>query len=209
MVYSSSNTRSHDNVTQATPGHWTTVQSGSPGLPLDLPDRLTALDDIEGWWVGNSYFVGTNTASIHSAHWISTWLRSGRFLHPITQTLFGGPYGVVWAVLVLLRMHSTHVALTNNLAHPYPKRYKLTCHQTSLLEEDTWWLLGLLLQSVTAINTRCLLNLETLNMETPDKTQFQCMEKYVGEHRDVSRTSTFSLMANGHATCLRRRRCRY
>lgn len=79
--------------TQATIGQWKAIQAGSPGLPEEPPERLTCLDDIDGWWIDDSYFLDKASPNVHSAHQISTWLRSDRFVHPITKTLFGGPYG--------------------------------------------------------------------------------------------------------------------
>lgn len=167
-------------------GHWKEVQHDSPGLPAEPPERLTSLDDIEGWWIDESYFLDKDTSSVHSAHRISTWLRSSCFVHPITDTIFGGPYGIKWAVLVLIRMHCTMAALAQNQRHPYRKRYRPSRHQTALLEADTRWILEALLNSVGTIDRYASTSIQPLNIRPPPIHSFQRAERLLDDESEVS-----------------------
>jgi hypothetical protein len=75
-------------------------------IPEEYPGSQSSVEAIGGWELPNEYYQGRNAANDYSMSTFSKWLRSGVLNHRPTNTLMGGPYGVKWAVLILLRAFS-------------------------------------------------------------------------------------------------------
>jgi hypothetical protein len=65
------------------------------------------VEAIGSWELPDEYYKGAHAANDYSMMTFSTWLRSGILSHRLTKTLFSGPYGLKWAVLILLCVYSS------------------------------------------------------------------------------------------------------
>jgi hypothetical protein len=92
-------------------------------FPEDLPGARSSIDAMHGgdWWLPEEFF-SEGADGPFGARKFSDWLQAGTMLHPPTETLLGGPYGLKWPVLHLLRAHWTLVNIQNG--GPYGRRNK-------------------------------------------------------------------------------------
>lgn len=175
--------------TQPTAAHWKEIQAGIPVLPDAAPDRLASMDEIGGWWVDEAFFVEKEATGDHSGHRLSTWLRSGCFRHPITGTMFGGPYGSKWAVLALIRFHWTFAALAKGVKHPYQKKPKPSHNHFTRLEEDSRWLIEQIVVSVYRVSQLKLESPTPLDIQTPSFSDFHLAEPIQLDESEVRKAA--------------------
>lgn len=83
-------------------GGWKTVYETSMYMPADLPKADDSMSYLAGWSLPAELF-GRSPDPRWSIQTLSRWLRSGIWVHKLTGTLFGGPYGLKWAVLLITR----------------------------------------------------------------------------------------------------------
>jgi hypothetical protein len=105
------------------------------------------------WWLPKQFFTEGADAPF-GARMFSDWLHAGTLLHPPTKTLLGGPYGLKWPVLHLLRAHWMLLNVHNG--GPYGRRTKAghdVAEQLQIVNSDILWLLGQLQESAIKLST--------------------------------------------------------
>jgi hypothetical protein len=105
------------------------------------------------WWLPEQFFSEGPDAAF-GVHTFSHWLRAGTILHLPTEILLGGPYGLKWPVLHLVRTHWTLVNLHNG--GPYGRRTKAghdVAEALQIVNSDILWLLGHLRESAIKLST--------------------------------------------------------
>jgi hypothetical protein len=124
-------------------------------FPGELPGTRSGIEAMNGgdWWMPEQFFTEGPDA-LFGARTFSHWLRGGTILHPPTQTLLGGPYGLKWPVLHLVRAHWTLVNVQNS--GPYGRRTKAgndVAENLQIVNSDILWLLGHLRESAIKLST--------------------------------------------------------
>jgi hypothetical protein len=76
-----------------------------PYFTEEYPDPQSGIEILGGWEFPSEYYHGTQASNDYSMQSFSKWLRSGILNHRLTSMLMGGPYGLKWAVLILLRAY--------------------------------------------------------------------------------------------------------
>jgi hypothetical protein len=76
-----------------------------PYFPKEYPGPQSSVEILGGWELPNNYYHGPQASNDYSMQTFSTWLCLGILNHRLTSTLMGGPYGLKWAVLILLRAY--------------------------------------------------------------------------------------------------------
>jgi hypothetical protein len=136
-------------------GHWRHMANECPYFPAELLGVRGSIEAMYGgdWWLPEQFF-SEGTEGPFGARTFSDWLHAGTVLHPPTETLLGGPYGLKWPVLHLLRAHWTLVNLQNG--GPYGRRTKAGYDIGEVLQivnSDILWLLGHLRDSAVKLST--------------------------------------------------------
>jgi hypothetical protein len=126
-----------------------------PYFPGELPGARSGIEALYGgdWWLPEQFFTG-GTEGPFGVHTFSDWLRAGTVIHPPTGTLLGGPYGLKWPVLHLLRAHWTLVNIQNGA--PYGRRTKTgykVGEELQIVNSDILWLLGNLRESAVKLSS--------------------------------------------------------
>jgi hypothetical protein len=89
---------------QAAPGQWLRYTALSPHFHSALPRPNTLEEGLGGWWFPPEYFSSPQRQE-WSMGTLARTLRAGLVHHKPTQTCLGGPFGVKWGALMLLRAH--------------------------------------------------------------------------------------------------------
>jgi hypothetical protein len=126
-----------------------------PYFPEELPGTRSSIEAMYGgdWWLPEQFFA-EGAEGPFGARTFSNWLRAGTILHRPTETLLGGPYGLKWPVLHLLRTHWTLVNFQNG--GPYGRRTKAghdVAVELQIVNSDILWLLGHLHESAVKLST--------------------------------------------------------
>jgi hypothetical protein len=90
---------------QAARGHWRSMWETCPYFPREFLALQSGVEILGGWELPNDYYHGSQASNDYSMQTFSKWLCSGILNHWLTSTLMGGPYGLKWAVLILLRTY--------------------------------------------------------------------------------------------------------
>lgn len=117
----------------------------STHFPIQLPDVQEGFEGLEGPWMGLQYFAdcenGNSSSASQSIAVFSGWLRSGVLVHPLTRTVLGGPWGVKWPALVLIRAYWTATRLDlGELPPNVPQEVSITDQERSLVTREAVWL---------------------------------------------------------------------
>lgn len=84
---------------------WAAIAKAFPHLPLDPSPNVNRIELLKGLWLPPGYF---NVAEFNVARSLSftnllDLVNDGRFVDSNTETLYGGPRGVIWLFLMLFK----------------------------------------------------------------------------------------------------------
>jgi hypothetical protein len=76
-----------------------------PYFPEEYLGPQSGVEVLGSWELPSDYYHGTHANNDYSMQTFSKWLCSGVLNHQPTSMLMGGPYGLKWAVLILLQAY--------------------------------------------------------------------------------------------------------
>lgn len=145
-------------------------------IPEEPPVDEAFIEHLNGWWLSDGFFQEDERWSMGA---VSQWLRSGIWVHRPTNTLFGGPYGFKWAVLLLLKAHWS----INELQHgrkglfTAPSRAVLDA-EMQIVESDILWLSDLLDSSCTTLINMRKISWPENSLHTESATRFVTAKRH-------------------------------
>lgn len=121
-------------------GAWGTLYQTCCHIPDSIPPRDASIEHLGGWWLPEEYFA-RSLEQDWSVSALSRWVQSGIWLHKPTETLFGGPYGFKWAVLLLTRALWSLNELEEGRPCPHPPPlHDNVAGDIQIVRSDILWL---------------------------------------------------------------------